>query len=191
LIRIIATALTFAVLTACAANAQHFSGIALPVKPAPDFTLTADTGLPWTLSQQRGKVVALFFGYSHCQDTCPDTLAKLAAALRKEHATAKNAEIAFVTVDPQRDTPGVLHAYIRRFAGARIVALTGSQAAVANVEHSYHVWAQRLAPQKGGGYDEAHSSYTFLIDRRGDERVIHDDDDSLHAFEGDFRILLQ
>jgi protein SCO1 len=191
LTRLTAAALAFALLFGCAANARHFTGIAVPAEPAPNFTLTADNGAPWMLSRQRGKVVALFFGYSHCDDTCPDTLAKLATALRDDRATANSAEIAFVTIDPERDTPPVLHAYVRRFTRAYIVGLTGSAAEIAAVERSYHVWAQRMPARHGGGYDEAHSSYTFLIDRRGNQRVVHDDDDSLHAFASDFRMLLQ
>jgi len=183
-----------ALLAGCAATAASpdFHGTALTVQTAPDFTLTSDTGKPWTLSSQRGKVVALFFGYTHCDDTCPDTLAKLAAALHAAGATPQDGEVAFVTVDPQRDTPQVLHAYIRRFTGGKIVGLTGSAAHVADVEKAYHMYAQRVSTPKGGaGYDEEHSSFTYLIDRRGDQRVIHSDDDSQASFTADLRTLLK
>lgn len=183
-----------ALLTGCAATAAgpNFHGTALTAQTAPNFTLTSDAGKPWTLSSQRGKVVALFFGYTHCDDTCPDTLAKLAASLRAAGATPQDGEVAFVTVDPQRDTPRVLHAYVRRFTGGKIVGLTGSAAGVADVEKAYHMYAQRVStPKDGAGYDEAHSSFTYLIDRRGDQRVIHSDDDSQASFTADLRTLLK
>jgi protein SCO1/2 len=172
--------------------APSFTGTALPPGPAPNFTLTSDAGVPWTLSHQHGLVVALFFGYTHCGDTCPATLAKLADALHRAGASAQSAEIAFVTVDANRDRPSVIHAYLQRFLGARIVGLTGTARQLQAVERAYHVWAERVAgPHGGDDYDEGHSSVTFLIDRDGNERVVHGDDDPLHAFLSDFRTLLQ
>jgi protein SCO1/2 len=158
--------------------------------PAPDFTLTDQHGAPWSLSQQRGKIVALFFGYTHCEDTCPATLAKIADAIAKSGAA--DAEIAFVTVDPERDTPPVMGAYVERFAGATIVGLTGTQAQIQSVEHAYHVWAQKIPGKTGGeNYDDAHSSFTYLIGRDGKEAALHQDDDSPAAFAADLRALSQ
>jgi protein SCO1 len=165
------------------------SGCAHP--SAPDFTLTSDNGTPWTLSAQHGKVVALFFGFTHCTDTCPDTLAKLGASLRADGANDGDAEIAFVTIDPQRDTPAVMHAYIQRFPNAPIVGLTGTPAQIAEVENAYHVWSKKLPSPHGNDYDEAHSAFTFLIDRDGNQRMIHNDDDSQHDFAADLAALLR
>jgi protein SCO1/2 len=187
------TALVLAsvLLTGCAqAAAQHFTGVAVPAAAAPNFTLTSDVGAPWTLAAQHGKVVALFFGFTHCTDTCPATLAKLTTVLRSDHAGA--AEIAFVTIDPQRDTPAVMHAYLRRFSGAKIVGLTGTPAQIANVEQAYHVWSEPVPDPHGGtNYDEAHTAFTFLIDRNGNWRVIHNDDDAQRDYAADVRELLQ
>jgi protein SCO1 len=159
---------------------------------APDFTLTSDSGKPWTLSTQRGKVVALFFGFTHCTDTCPDTLAKLGASLRADGANSGDAEIAFVTLDPERDTPAVMHAYIQRFPRAPIVGLTGTPAQIAAVKNAYHVWSEKLpATHHGKDYDVAHSAFTFLIDRNGNQRMIHNDDDSQHDFAADLGTLLR
>lgn len=184
-------ALAGALLTGCAqAAAQYFTGMAVPPVAAPNFTLTSDTGAPWTLAAQHGKVVALFFGFTHCTDTCPDTLAKLTAVLRAQGRS--HAEIAFVTIDPQRDTPAVMHAYIRRFIGATIVGLTGTPAQITSVERAYNVWSKPLPDPHGGtDYDEAHSAFTFLIDRSGNERVIHNDDDAQRDYAADVRTLLQ
>lgn len=154
---------------------------------AADFTLTSDRGTPWTLSAQSGKIVALFFGYTHCTDTCPATLAKLAKAMEASHAAG---EIAFVTIDPARDTPSVMRAYLRRFPEAPIVGLTGTPVQIDAVEHAYHVFAERgPAGHDRSGYDEVHSAFTFLIDRSGRQRFVLEDDDSLAAFTSDLRRL--
>lgn len=142
---------------------------------APDFTLTDQQAQPWSLSAQH-RVTALFFGYSHCPDTCPTTLAKLSKAL----AGIPNAQVAFVTVDPERDTPAVLKHYVTKFSGAPIVALTGSLGQIAATEAAYHVWSQKIPGRRGKyDYDESHLSYVFLIDRNGYQRGILHDEDSL------------
>lgn len=153
---------------------------------APDFTLTDQHGAPWSLSAQRGKAVALFFGYTHCTDTCPATLAKLAHAIASEGSAGANAEIAFVTVDPERDNPAALARYVARFSGAAIVGLTGTPAQIAGVEQTYHVWAQRIPGRRGNDdYDEAHTAIVFVIDRNGRIASMHDDADTTAAIATD------
>jgi protein SCO1 len=170
----------------CAAVATpHFTGTPISER-APDFTLTNDSGKAWTLSGQHGKVILLFFGYTHCTDTCPDTLAKLGAALRAAGATAQQAQVAFVTVDPERDSPARMHAYVRRFTpAADYVGLTGTPQQIGAIENAYHVYAKAIAN------DVAHSEFTYIIDQRGQERVVHDDDDTQSAFAADVRTLLR
>lgn len=181
-------------LTGCAgmqrANA-HFEGTALPASPAPAITLTDDLGKSWSLADQRGSTVVLFFGYTHCADTCPLTLAKLTRAVAHQGTAAARTEIAFVTVDPQRDTPAVMHRYIARYSGARIAGLTGTPSQVEQVERAYHVWAQRIPGNHTGvdDYDDAHSAVVYMIDRDGNQRVMHSDDDPLQAFAADIRTL--
>ena len=120
----------------------------------------------------------LSFGFTHCADTCPATLAKL-TRVRRSLGTSGRIAIAMVSVDPRRDTPAVLHRFVQHFDG-RIVGLTGRPADVAAVESAYHVWAQRL-PGKvrgGAGYDVAHSAVIYFIDPSGRIRNISDDDAS-------------
>ncbi len=151
---------------------------------APDFTLTDQHGAPWTLSAQHGKAVALYFGFTHCPDTCPTTIAKLAKAI----GNSANAEIAFVTVDPQRDSPAVLNAFVHRFSGAPIVGLTGTPKQIAAVERAYHIWAQKIPGKRGNyDYDEAHISIVTFIDANGRERMIADQDDNVTTLASDIR----
>jgi len=147
---------------------------------AANFTLRDDGGVPWTLASQHGSVVLLTFGFTHCADTCPTTLAKLvhlATPLRR--AGGKPIEIAFVTVDPQRDTPAALHRFVSRFSTSTVpvVGLTGTPAQIDAVENAYHVWAQRIPGRHGVSYDEAHTASIFFIDAGGAIRSLHDDDD--------------
>lgn len=147
---------------------------------APGFTLTDDTGRPWSLSSQRGTPVMLTFGFTHCADTCPATLAKL-AHLAGSRGSSAPATIAFVTVDPQRDSVTAMHRFVARFdaANAHVVGLTGTPNQIDAVERAYHVWAQRIPGRlPHGGYDIAHSAVVYFIDRNGVTRSVHDDDDS-------------
>ncbi len=160
--------------------------------PAPDFTLTDQTDAPWTLSQQRGKTLVLFFGYTHCGDTCPTTTAKLAQALRDVHARATDAQLVFLSIDPARDTPAALTRYIRRFPGAPIVGLTGTPAQIARIVREYHIFVKRTPPEKpGNGYDFMHTALFYLIDRDGRERAVHDDDERVAQIASDLRRVMR
>jgi protein SCO1/2 len=158
--------------------ALAFAGCS-PGRPVADFTLQNDVASPWSLSAQRGRAVVLTFGYTHCTDTCPSTLAKISTALRTLGPRASDVEVVFITVDPQRDTPAVLRAYLQRF-GSGIVGLTGSPQQVAEVEQAYHVWAQRIPGKRGNDdYDDAHSSVIYFIDTHGNLSSLHDGTDSV------------
>ncbi len=147
---------------------------------APNIRLTDDTGSPWALSEQRGKTVALTFGFTHCADTCPATLARLTRLANAPANGTRSIEVVFVTVDPQRDTPGALHGFLSHFdPGSKVTltGLTGSPAQIASVERAYHVWAQRIPGRGGPNYSEAHSAVIYFIDSDGRVRAVHDDDD--------------
>ncbi|HUY41142.1 MAG TPA: SCO family protein [Candidatus Dormibacteraeota bacterium] len=187
--RLALLAVIVTVLAACGSGTA-FTGTAFsPARPAPDFTLVDQAGRNWSLASQRGTSVALYFGYTHCLDECPLTVAKLARAIAAL-PSGDRAEVVFVTVDPQRDTPRVLAAFVRRFRGATVVGLTGTHRALARVYAAYHVWEQRIPGRaRRGGYAVAHASPVFLIDDRGMLRVLHDDGDARSAFVHDLREL--
>ncbi len=146
---------------------------------APRFSLIDDTGRPWTLSAQRGNPVVLTFGFTHCADTCPETLAKL-AHLRSALGTGSGTvRIAMVSVDPRRDTPAVLHRFVEQFDGP-VAGLTGTPSEIAAVESAYHIWVQRVPgpAHRANSYDVVHSAVIYFIDPRGTIRDISDDDAS-------------
>ncbi len=134
---------------------------------ASDFTLTDQDGKPYTLSAQRGHPVALFFGYAHCPDVCPTTLAALARAKRKLGPAAADFDVVLVTVDPKRDSPAVLKRYVHLFDPS-FIGLTGSAAQLDPVYAAYHI-EHEIAPTKGSanGYTVAHSSVVQFISPGG------------------------
>ncbi|TDR80599.1 SCO family protein [Paludibacterium purpuratum] len=134
-----------------------------------DFTLTDQTGKPRQLSDFRGKVVALFFGYTHCPDVCPTTLLEYANIYKKLEPDSQNLQVIFVSVDPERDTQTVLAGYVPHF-NPTFVGLTGSPSEVAAVMKAYKVVAQKV-PTPGGGYSVDHSAGSYLLDSAGRVRV--------------------
>ncbi len=141
---------------------------------AANFTLVSDSGEAWRLSDQHTAVL-LSFGFTHCADTCPALLARLSrlAASAREHG--KGVNVVMITVDPQRDRPAELHAFVSRFPG--VTGLTGTQAQIDAVETAYHVWAQRL-PKKNGDYDYTHATAVYFVDPGGRIASIRDDTDT-------------
>ncbi|TAL74590.1 MAG: SCO family protein [Rhodanobacter sp.] len=135
------------------------------------FQLTNDQGKAVTAADYRGNVVLLYFGYTHCPDVCPLTLAHIHAALNKLGAEADGARILFVTVDPTRDTPSVLHAYVNAF-DQRAVGLTGTPAAIEALSKRYRSAFSREPGDGHGNYEVSHSSGIYVFDRKGHPRVL-------------------
>jgi len=178
-----------ALIVAFVGCASQGPSTAIPGQRAPDFTLVDQDGHPFTLSQQRGKAVVLFFGYTHCPDVCPTTLAHVQRAVASLGPTGQRIRVAFITVDPRRDTSAVLRSYVALF-GKNVVGLRGSDASLASLESAYHVWAQRLPSKSAEGYLVAHSSAIYLIDPNGTLVTIMNWTDTPDELAAAFRKLL-
>jgi protein SCO1/2 len=150
------------VLSACAQHAPaNLHGTQLvPPSPAANFALTDQDGNTFTLDRARGQGVALYFGFTHCKDICPQTLALLGKARAHAGITPAQLRIVMVTVDPNRDSPAALRAFFRR-VGVEATGLTGSAARLRAVYRAYGIGVQ---PQKN---DIAHTDVIFLIDANG------------------------
>jgi protein SCO1/2 len=181
------TLLSACVGVAAAAAPALKAGVFDPPRQAPDFSLQGTNGQALKLSQYRGKVVLLAFGYSHCLSVCPVTLHTFAQTLRQMGAAAAAVQIVYVTVDPQRDTPANLKAFVGGF-DPRIIGGTGTEQQLAQVRKDYGVSATRIPD--GNSYMYDHSSSIYLIDRAGRIRALmpygHSPDDFAH----DLRLLL-
>jgi protein SCO1 len=128
-----------------------------------DFALTTHEGANFSLSEARGKVVLMMFGFTHCPDVCPDTLARVKAVMQKLGPEAERVQPLFITVDPTRDTPEVLAAYVRYF-DPRLLGLTGTPEAVDAVVRQYRAH-YRLG--EGENYKVDHTAHLFMIDAEG------------------------
>lgn len=149
---------------AIAGGASLKAGTFDPPAPAPELALQASSGGALSLARYRGSVVLLEFGFTNCPKVCPTTLALLAQVRKRLGAEARQVQVVFVTVDPERDTAEQLRAYLRGF-DPTFVGGTGTPAQLAAVRQHYGVVAQRRAV--GDSYTVGHSSSVYLIDRKG------------------------
>jgi len=140
-----------------------------------DFTLTDQLGKRVNLSQFRHKVVALSFGYTFCPDVCPATLAKVDRVRHALGSQGSRLQPMFVTIDPERDTPARLKAYLSNFAPG-IVGLTGTSDQVAKAAHLYRARYEKEPGRGPTEYLMAHTAYLYLVDGRGDLRYLFPSD---------------
>jgi protein SCO1/2 len=165
--------LLLALVASCADAATAFKGgVFEPPRAAPEIALQASTGKPFKLSDYRGKVVVLEYGYTHCQDVCPVSLAALTQARKLLGAAAKDVQVVFITVDPVRDTAPHLRSYLAQFDPS-FVGVTGTQAQVDGLLKSYGISAtRRMVEGSKSDYTMHHSSYLYFIDRQGMQRSL-------------------
>ncbi|HEX5959761.1 MAG TPA: SCO family protein [Rhodanobacteraceae bacterium] len=178
-------------LAACAAQPQWQLNDVKGHLPDLKFQMTNDLGQPVTAATYHGKLVLLYFGYTHCPDVCPLTLVHLHTVLQKLGKPADDVRILFVTVDPVRDTVPVLHQYVTAF-DPRIVGLTGTQDAIAQLAKRYRAFYQRETPKTASGdYEVTHSSAIYIFDRQGRARLLATPGDSNDAILHDLKILAE
>lgn len=129
------------------------------------FRLTAHDGRAVTAADFRGTPVLMFFGFTHCPDICPTTLAEVSQVLEQLGPDAGKVAALFVTVDPARDTPEVMASYVGAFH-RRLIGLSGSQDAIDAIIKAYRVYARKV-PLEGGGYTMDHTAVVYLLDKAG------------------------
>lgn len=138
------------------------------------------------------KTVLLFFGYASCPDVCPTTMAQLTEVLRRLGDDARDVRVLFVSVDPHRDTPDVLQAYVDAF-NRNAVGLTGNEREVANLARRYRVAYQIEKPKPGATaeqYDVTHSRGVYIFDKHGKARLLASDSDQIDVVTKDLKQLL-
>ena len=176
-------------LAACAAQPAWQLNDVQGHLPDLKFKMTNDLGQPVTAANYRGKIVLLYFGYTHCPDVCPLTLVHLHTVLQKLGKAADGVRVLFVTVDPARDTVPVLHQYVTAF-DPRIVGLTGNPNDIAQLAKRYRAYYKPEAPKiNAGDYEVTHSSAIYIFDRDGHARLLATPGDSNDAILHDLTIL--
>ncbi len=183
-------ACSLVLLAACAQQPQWQLNDVRGHLPDLQFDLTADNGKPMTAADLRGKYVLMYFGYTHCPDVCPLTLVHLHLLMQKLGADADQVRILFVSVDPARDTPQVLHQYVVAF-DPHVIGLTGTADQIAEMAKRYRAAFNRNAPQPDGGYEVSHSSAIYIFDPQGRARLLGTSADPVDEFAHDLKLLIQ
>jgi protein SCO1/2 len=142
-----------------------------PPKVVSDFTLTSDANQPFHLSDLRGKVAVLFFGYTHCPDVCPTTLADFKRVKAHLGDDADRVSFVFISVDGARDTPERLATYVHAF-DPDFIGLTGDDATLRTIAQDYGVFFQRVNYDNPDNYLVDHTASSFAVGPEGKLRVV-------------------
>jgi len=188
----LATVLLFAaVVVQILSQPYAFQGSVIdPPKRAPDIVLTTHTGKPFRLSDQTGKAVVLFFGYTSCPDVCPTTLYTLKRVHAQLTTQADQVRFVLITVDPDRDTMERMAVYVPNFEPS-FIGLTGTLSELEPVWKSYGVYRAKQAGGTALGYLVDHSSRIYVIDTHGNLRVTYTHDTPPEHIARDLRHLLK
>ena len=171
LIQLLAVAAVPAGLAAGGERKPQFSAIDLTgADYAKDFQLPDADGKVRSLQDFRGKAVVVFFGYTQCPDVCPTTLAEIAQAKQLLGPDGEKVQGVFITVDPERDTPEVLKAYMASF-GPDFIALRGTPEQTAAVARDFKVYFKKVEGKAPGNYTLDHSAASFVYDPQGRLRL--------------------
>lgn len=164
------------------------SGVFDPPRAAPDFSLSASTGKTFTLNEQKNKLIVLGFGFTHCPEICPTTLAKLAQVYKDLGEQSARVQVLYITVDPERDSVERLREYMGYF-NSSFIGLTGDVTVLEKLRKSYGIVAAKKM-HGDGNYDVHHSSYLYLIDGKGLLRALVPYGKSKEDIVHDIKLLL-
>ena len=154
------------------------------------FQLLDHLGKRRTLADFRGRIVMIFFGFTHCPDVCPTALATIAQARSLLGEDARRVQGLFVTVDPKRDTPEVLAKYVTAFDPS-LIGLYGDEAATERTAKEFKIFYRAQEPDALGAYGVDHSGQIYVLDARGRLRLyIRSHDAAPEAIARDLRLLI-
>jgi protein SCO1 len=154
-----------------------------------DFSLPDTAGKTLTLADFKGKAVVLFFGYTHCPDVCPTTLAELSQALQKLGDDGKRVQVLMVTVDPARDTAPLLSQYVSAFNPSFVALRPADDAQLVKVTKDFRVYYAKV-PSKAGGYTMDHTAASYVFDPQGKLRLFARDGQGADSWVHDLKLLL-
>ena len=179
------------IIVSCSEQKPGFAAIDLTgADYARDFALTDHNGQPRSLKDFAGKVVVLFFGYTQCPDVCPTSMTELAEVKRQLGPDGARVQGLFVTVDPERDTPAVLKAYMANF-DPTFLALYAPPEALAALAKEYKVYFKQVAGKTATSYSMDHSAGSYVYDTHGKLRLYTRYGSGAAALVADIRLLLQ
>lgn len=178
------------IFSACTPKGPKFQGVDLTgAEYARDLQLPDHNGQARSLKDFAGKVVVVFFGYTQCPDVCPTSMSELAEVKRALGADGDKLQGIFVTVDPERDTPEMLKAYMASFDPG-FLALRGSPEQLAAVAKDFKIYYKRVDGQTPTSYTMDHSAGSYVYDTSGRLRVYHRYGSGAQSLAADVRALL-
>jgi protein SCO1/2 len=180
---------SLALLAACDGGKPQFKSTDITGAPyGHTLELTDHTGKPRRLEDFRGKAVVLFFGFTHCPDICPTTLADISQAIKALGPDAERVQVLMVSVDPERDTPEALAKYVTAF-DPRFLGLRGDLAATQKVAKEFKIYFEKR--KQGASYTVDHSAQSYVIDPQGRLRLLVRHDRISADLSQDLRVLLR
>ena len=175
---------------ACTQSKPQFNAVDLTgADYAKDFHLPDTDGRERSLADFKGKLVALFFGYTQCPDVCPTTMAELAEARKQLGPQGDKLQVVFVTVDPDRDTPQVLKGYMGNF-DPTFIALRPTPQQLAEVAKDFKVYYKKADGATPTSYTMDHSAATYVYDTKGQLRLYARYGAGPQTLVSDFKLLL-
>ncbi len=188
---VLAAAVAAGTLAGCGQEKPKFQSIDLTgADYAKDFRLTDHHGQARSLQDFRGKVVVVFFGFTQCPDVCPTALAELTEVRRALGADGDKVQGLFITVDPERDTPEILKAYMANFDPS-FLALRGEPAQLEQVAKEFKVYYKKVEGKAPGSYTMDHTAAHFIYDTQGRLRLYVRPGTGPKVVTEDIRLLLQ
>lgn len=179
------------IISACSEKKPGFSAIDLTgADYARDFALTDHNGQPRTIKDFAGKVVVLFFGYTQCPDVCPTSMTELAEVKKLLGKDGERLQGLFVTVDPQRDTPGVLKGYMANF-DPTFLALYTTPEKLEALAREYKVYYKKVEGKTPTSYTMDHSAGSYVYDTQGKLRLYTRYGTGAPPLAADIKLLLQ
>lgn len=181
------------VLEGCGQQPPSFSNLDITgnTQFGKDFSLPDTSGKMRTLADFKGKVVVLFFGYTHCPDVCPTTLAELSQALQQLGPdAAKRVQVLFVSVDPDRDSAAILSQYVSAFNPTFIALRPANEDQLKQVTKDFRVYYAKVPGNTPGSYTMDHTAASYVFDTTGKLRLFARDGQGVTPWLHDLKILL-
>ena len=180
-----------ALFTACQPGKPQFHGIDITgADYARDFHLTDFNGQPRTLGDFKGKAVVLFFGYTQCPDVCPTTMNEMAQVKQRLGADGDKLQVLFVSIDPERDTPEVLKAYMGSFDPGFLGLYAGSPEQLAQLAKDFKIYYKKVDGKTPGSYTMDHTAASYVYDPQGRLRLFLRYGSSVQAAADDLKLLI-
>ena len=190
MLKLLAAGSTLA-LAGCMKATQSFNAVDITgADYAKDFSLKDASGATRTLADFKGKVVVLFFGYAQCPDVCPTTMTEMAQVKQQLGADADKLQVVFITVDPERDTPDVMKAYMGAFDPA-FVALIPTTEQLTAVAKDFKVYYKKVEGKTPTSYSMDHSAASYVYDPQGRLRLYSRYGTGVAPMVADVKTLLQ